>query len=58
MAVVRNLDQGSQQRVPLTEVVRALAETGVVESAVEAMLAELLDDEEPGDEDAVEPAPR
>lgn len=58
MAVVRNLDQGSQQRVPLTEVVRALAETGVVESAVEAMLAELLDDEEPDDEDAVEPGPR
>ena len=29
-AVVRNLDQGTQQRVPLDEVVRALAETGLV----------------------------
>jgi histidyl-tRNA synthetase len=51
VAVVRNLDAGTQERVPLDEVVRALAETGVVDSAVEAMLAELLDaEDEPEDE--------
>jgi histidyl-tRNA synthetase len=58
VAVVRNLDAGSQQRVPLAEVVRALAETGTVESAVEAMLAELLDEDGLDDEDAAEPDAR
>ena len=31
-AMVKNLDQGTQQRVPLDELVRALAETGLVET--------------------------
>jgi histidyl-tRNA synthetase len=58
--VVRNLDQGTQQRVPLDEVVRALAETGLVESAVEAMLAGLLeeDDFEDDEDGAEEPGAR
>jgi histidyl-tRNA synthetase len=73
MAVVRNLDAGTQERVALADIVRALAETGVVESAVQALMQDLLesdlddldlddedlDDLDPDDEDdAGEPDPR
>jgi histidyl-tRNA synthetase len=51
MAVVRNLDTGTQDRVALPDLLRALAETGVVESAMQAMLQTILD-EELGGEDA------
>ena len=50
VAIVRNLDAGTQERVPLDDVVRALAETGVVDSAVEALLADMLEAEEDEDE--------
>ncbi|RZL93619.1 MAG: histidine--tRNA ligase, partial [Variovorax sp.] len=50
LAIVRNLDAGTQERVPLDDVVRALAETGVVDSAVEALLADMLEAEEDADE--------
>ncbi|MBK1661454.1 histidine--tRNA ligase [Paracraurococcus ruber] len=53
MAVVKNLEDGSQHRVPLTDLLRALAETGVVESAAQAMLNLVLEEEfGAGDEDA------
>jgi histidyl-tRNA synthetase len=45
MAVVRNLDAGSQERVALPDLLRALAETGVVESAAQAMLNSILEEE-------------
>jgi len=49
LAVVRNLDKGTQEKVLWSGLVRALAETGAVESAVQAMLQDMLD-EELGDE--------
>ncbi|NOG73775.1 histidine--tRNA ligase [Roseicella sp. DB1501] len=55
MAVVRNLDAGSQERVALPDLLRALAETGVVESAAQAMLNSILEEElgdDPEDTDA------
>ena len=45
MAVVKNLDAGSQERVALPDLLRTLAETGVVETAAQAMLQTLLDEE-------------
>jgi histidyl-tRNA synthetase len=45
MAVVKNLDAGSQERVALPDLLRALAETGVVETAAQAMLQTLLEEE-------------
>ena len=65
MAVVRNLDAGTQDRVELPDLLRALAETGVVESAAHAMLQTILEEElgDDGDDDfddldPEEPAPR
>jgi hypothetical protein len=45
MAVVRNLDAGNQERVALPDLLRALAETGVVESAAQAVLNIVLEEE-------------
>jgi histidyl-tRNA synthetase len=49
MAVVKNLDAGSQVRVALPDLLRALAETGTVESAAQAVLQTILEDEFGGD---------
>lgn len=48
--VVKNLDKGSQERVPMEELLRALAETGAVESAMQAMLQGILEEELGGDD--------
>lgn len=44
-AVVRNLDKGTQETVPFEDLVQALANTGVVDSAVQALLQDILEDE-------------
>jgi hypothetical protein len=45
MAIVKNLDAGSQEQVALPDLLRALAETGVVETAAQAMLQTILEEE-------------
>ena len=42
---MKNLDAGSQERVALPDLLRALAETGVVETAAQAMLQTILEEE-------------
>jgi len=43
--VVRNLDEGTQAVVPLGNVVAALAETGLIESAEQALLIDSMEDQ-------------
>ncbi|WP_149541193.1 histidine--tRNA ligase [Siccirubricoccus phaeus] len=51
-ATIRNLDAGTQETVPLEELIRALAETGTSESAMQALMAEMLEaEEDEGDEE-------
>jgi histidyl-tRNA synthetase len=49
--VVRNLDKGSQKRVAMEDLLRTLAETGAVESAMHAMLQGILEEELGGEAD-------
>ncbi|MCB4822662.1 histidine--tRNA ligase [Roseicella aerolata] len=49
--VVRNLDKGSQERVAMEDLLRTLAETGAVESAMHAMLQGILEEELGGEVD-------